>query len=176
MQLFNTNQSYGTLTIFLHWLMAILVIGMICVGLYMVSLPLSTFKFTLYGWHKAFGFLVLGLVIARLLWRLCNIIPSLSIPQWEKRTALSVHWILYGFMFALPITGWLLTSAAGFPVSFFGLFIIPNLLAPDDQLRVLFESIHHYLGFALIAIIALHTAAALKHHLIDKDDILRRML
>ena len=79
-------------------------------------------------------------------------------------------------MFALPITGWLITSAAGLPASFFGLITLPNLVAPNEELRLLFQQVHQWLGYALIAVIGLHAAAALKHHFIDKDDILRRMI
>jgi len=176
MQFTNTDNRFGVVTIFLHWLMAIIIIGLLIVGLYMVALPISYTKLKLYGWHKEYGLLILGLVIFRLLWRLININPRLSLPIWEKIAARSVHWAFYGFMFAMPITGWLITSAAGLPASFFGLFVLPNLIAPNEESRVLFEAIHKWVGYGLIVTILLHASAALKHHFIDKDDILRRML
>ncbi|KTC84848.1 cytochrome b [Legionella brunensis] len=79
-------------------------------------------------------------------------------------------------MFTLPITGWLITSAAGLSASFFGLFTLPSLIIPNEELRAIFEEIHEWLAYGLIALLALHTAAALKHHFINRDDILRRMI
>ncbi|CDZ79099.1 hypothetical protein BN59_03416 [Legionella massiliensis] len=172
----NTEDRFGVIAITLHWVIAALMIGLLIMGLYMVALPISLEKLKFYGWHKEYGFLVLALVIIRLIWRLSNITPKLDILAWEEVIARMVHWIFYGFMFALPITGWLITSAAGLPASFFGLFTLPNLIAPNEESRLLFQKIHEWLGYALIAIILLHTAAALKHHFIEKDNILRRML
>jgi cytochrome b561 len=172
----NTENRFGIVAIALHWIIALLMIGLLILGIYMVALPISLEKLKLYGWHKEYGFLVLALVIIRLLWRLINVTPDLSIPAWEALSARLVHWTFYGFMFALPITGWLLTSAAGLPASFFGLITLPTLIAPDNQLMHLFQEIHKWLGYALIVLIALHTAAALKHHFIEKDTILRRMI
>jgi cytochrome b561 len=176
MRIVNNEDHYGIVTIVLHWLMAILIIGLLALGLYMVGLPISYDKLKLYGWHKEYGLLVLALVVVRLVWRLANTTPCLLLPRLEKIAARTVHWAFYGFMFAMPVTGWLITSAAGFPASFFGLFVLPNLVAPNDELRILFEQIHEWLGYGLIATIVLHTCAALKHHFINKDDILRRML
>jgi cytochrome b561 len=176
MHIVNTKDRFGIITILLHWVIAALMIGLLILGLYMVSMPISLEKLKFYGWHKEYGFLVLGLAILRLLWRIINLTPELSLPRWEKLTARSVHWIFYGFMFALPITGWLITSAAGLPASFFGLITLPNLVAPNEELRLLFQQVHQWLGYALIAIIGLHVAAALKHHFINKDDVLRRMI
>jgi len=176
MRIFNTRDRYGIVAILLHWIIATLMIGLLILGLYMVALPISLEKLKLYGWHKEYGFLVLALAIVRILWRLTNTTPALSIPPLEEFAARSVHWIFYIFMFALPITGWLITSAAGLPASFFGLVTLPNLVSPNEELRQLFQEIHEWLGYALIAVIALHAAAAFKHHFINKDDILRRMI
>ena len=176
MQIKNTENYYGIATILLHWLMAILIIGLLALGLYMTALPISFQKLKLYGWHKEYGLLALALVIFRLVWRLTNITQRLAIPLLEKIAARSMHWLFYIFMFAMPITGWLITSAAGLPVSFFGLFLLPDLVAPNEGLRILFQEIHQWLGYGFIAAIVLHTCAALKHHFINKDDILRRML
>lgn len=172
----NTKERYGFVAIFLHWLMAILLIGLLILGIYMTDLPNSYTKLKLYGWHKEYGLLVLGLVIVRVIWRLINLTPRLSIPLWEKIAARTVHWLFYILMFAMPITGWLITSAAGLPVSFFGLFVLPNLIAPNKNLLELFEEVHEFLGYALIAIIIVHVIAALKHHFINKDDTLKRMI
>jgi cytochrome b561 len=177
MLLKNTENRFGLVAILLHWIMAILLIGLLAMGLYMVSLPIGLEKLKLYGWHKEYGFLVLALVIFRLTWRLINLTPTLSSLSWpEKIAARLVHWAFYAFMFALPISGWLMTSAAGLPASFFGLFTLPNLTAPDPVSFELFRQAHKWLGYGLILTLFLHICGALKHHFIDKDNILRRMI
>lgn len=176
MLLKNSKSRYGKIAITLHWIMAILLICLVILGLYMVNLPISLEKLKMYGWHKEYGILALMLVCLRIVWRLSNKTPSLTIPLLERIAARTVHWLFYLFMFALPISGWLITSAAGLPVSFFGLFVLPNLVSPDPQSMTLYEGIHKWLGYGLIATFILHTGAALKHHFINKDDILRRML
>lgn len=177
MQIKNTANRFGIIAILFHWVIAILIIGMLCVGLYMKQLPIGLEKLQWYGLHKEFGILILMLVIVRLTWRIINVTPSLAaLPAWEKYSARAVHYAFYFFMFAMPITGWMMTSAAGLPPSFFGLFTLPSLVAPDDHLRHLLAETHKYLAFALIATVCLHIAAALKHQLMDKDNILRRML
>ncbi|MFA5959592.1 MAG: cytochrome b [Tatlockia sp.] len=176
MQLWNSKSHFGVIAILLHWIMALLIIGLLAVGLYMVTLPIGLEKLKLYGWHKEYGFIVLALAFVRLGWRLINQTPSLSLPWIERIAARLVHWVFYAFMFAMPLTGWLITSAAGLPASFFGLFTLPNLIAPNETLRPVFETMHQWVGYALILTIFLHTSAALKHHFINKDNILRRML
>lgn len=172
----NSETRYGVIAILFHWIMAVLLIGLLVLGWYMVQLPIGLDKLKAYGWHKEYGLLALWLVILRLAWRITNITPHLTLPRWEVIAARSVHWLFYIIMFAMPITGWLLTSAAGLNASFFGLFVLPNLVAPSDTLLELFEEIHEALGYTLAAIIILHISAALKHHFINKDDILRRMI
>lgn len=173
----NTERQFGLVAIIFHWLMAVIIIGLLALGLYMTSLPNSLEKLKLYGWHKEFGLLVLMLAVLRLAWRFSNMTPLLSgLPAWERISARTVHWLFYGFMFAQPITGWLITSAAGVPPSFFGLFVLPGLVAPDKDLRRLFDHMHEWLAYGLIAVIILHVCAALKHHFYDRDEILRRML
>ena len=176
MQIINSATRFGVVAIFLHWLLALLIIGLLALGMYMVTLPINLEKLKLYGWHKEYGFLVLFLAVFRLIWRLANQLPELeALPLLEKIAARSMHWAFYVFMFAMPITGWLITSASGLPASFFGLFTLPDLVVANEQNRVLFEWVHQWLGYGLIAAISLHTAAALKHHFINKDNILRRM-
>ena len=142
----------------------------------MTDLPNGLQKLKLYGWHKAFGILVLGLALLRIIWRLSNKTPNLAIPKLELIAARLAHVGLYALMLAMPLSGWLMSSAAGLPPSFFGLFTLPSLVAPSDELRHVFGFMHQWFAYGLIALIAVHTLAALKHHFIDKDDILRRML
>ena len=174
----NTMEKYGIISQLFHWLMALLLIGLLAVGLYMVGLPIGLQKLKLYGWHKEFGILILMLVVFSLAWRTTNIHPSLpdTMPAWQKIAANGVHVLLYVLMFALPITGWMLSSASGLPVSFFGLFVMPDLVAPNEHLRAVLVQVHHWLAYGLIAGLLGHIGAALQHHFIDKDDILRRML
>ncbi len=176
MRILNNKDRYGFVAIFLHWFVALLIIGLLIMGLYMVGLPISLQKLKLYGWHKEYGLMVLGLALIRIVWRLSNMVPELSLPKIEKIAARTVHWAFYGFMFAMPISGWVITSAAGLPASFFGLFTLPDLVTPNEEIRQLFQEIHQWLGYGLIATICLHVAGALKHHFIDRDDILRRIL
>ena len=174
----NSKENYGLIAISFHWIMAIVVIGLIAMGFYMSNLENSPDKFKLYGLHKSFGGLILGLVILRLSWKLVNIAPELplNIKLWERIAAKSAHLILYFFMFAMPVSGWLMSSAAGFPVSFFGLFTLPNLVEPNDELRKFFGEAHEIMAFALIGVIVVHFMAALQHHFLKKDTVLTRML
>lgn len=151
---------------------------MLGLGLYMTSLHISLEKLKLYGWHKECGILILMLVTLRLIWRLSNITPNFptEMPHWQKLAARAVHLAFYGFMIVMPITGWLISSAAGLPVSFFGLFVLPTLIPANEHLQALFSEIHTWLAYTLIAAICAHVAAALQHHFINKDDTLRRML
>jgi cytochrome b561 len=173
----NTKDSFGIISIAIHWLMALLIIGLLVEGLYMTRISISVQKLKLYGLHKEFGVLVLMLVIVRLIWRIANTNPSLdSLIYLERLAARSMHIAFYILMFLLPITGWIISSAAGLPVSFFGLFLLPDLVHPDAYVQQLFTEIHQWLAYALILAISGHVAAALKHHFIDKDTILKRML
>jgi cytochrome b561 len=178
MQFRNTQARYGWGAVGLHWIMALLVLGMLCVGLYMVRLPVSLEKLQLYGWHKSFGVLIFILVAVRLGWRFSSIIPPLpqTLPTWQKLAAHASHAALYACLFVMPITGWLMSSAAGVPVSFFGLFLLPAPFEPNETLQFIFRWIHVLTAFGLIGLICIHVGAALQHHFIYKDNILRRML
>src|SRR5258708_25598049 len=126
----NTTNHYGVVTIFLHWLMAVLIIGLLALGVYMVDMPdvgFNIHKIKLIFLHKELGIGVLVLATVRFMWRLSNIVPRLSqIPQWQKIAARAVHLAFYGFMFAMQITGWLMSSAAGIPVTFLGWIVLPD--------------------------------------------------
>ena len=179
MQILNSANRYGIVAIWLHWIMAILLIVLLLMGLYMVRIPFSLLQLKLFGWHKELGFLVLILVVFRLAWRLINngrpYLPD-YLPYYQQIGSIMVHWSFYFFMFALPISGWLISSASALPASFFGLFIWPDLIAPNEEQRLLFSIIHQWLAYVLIITLGLHAGAALKHHFVDKNDILRRIL
>ena len=174
----NTINRYGLIAITFHWIMAIIIIGLLIIGLLMVPLPIGLKKLKWYGWHKEFGILILMLLAFRLAWVVYNINPRLpdALPWWQKWAAHTVHYAFYGLMFILPVTGWMISSSAGLPVSFFGLFTLPDLVVPNEANRLLLTEIHKWLSYALIAALLGHIGAALQHHFINKDDILRRML
>jgi len=177
----NTEDRYGAVAIVLHWSMALLIIGLAALGLYMVTIPdagFNTKKITLILYHKEFGLLALVLFALRLGWRVTQVLPKLAehLPDWQMIAARFVHLCFYGLMFALPITGWLMSSAAGIPVSFFGFFTLPDFTHRSDYLFARLIDIHKWLGYALILLIAVHVGAALRHHFLLKDDTLRRML
>jgi cytochrome b561 len=177
----NTEQRYGAVAVLFHWLMALLLVALIASGLYMVSLPDVGFdskKITLILYHKALGILALVLFAMRLAWRLVNVLPGLvaTLPDWQKVIARFVHLCFYGLMFMLPMTGWLMSSAAAIPVSFLGLFDLPDLISHDEYLFQTLIIVHRWLGYALIALIVVHVAAALRHHFLFKDETLKKML
>jgi cytochrome b561 len=177
----NTQDRYGTAAVILHWLMAVLLTGLAVLGLYMVRLPdvgFDTKKITLILYHKDFGMLALALAALRLAWRVGNALPRLveHLPEWQIVVARFVHLSFYALMFALPVSGWLMSSAGGFPVSFLGLFYLPDLIGRDEYLFEVFIAVHRWLGYGLVALIGLHAGAALTHHFIFKDDTLRKML
>lgn len=178
MQLTNTSLRYGLVAILFHWLMAVMMIALVVIGLWMTRMPISLLKLKLFGWHKEYGMLILFLVMLRIVWRIGNIVPLLpsTLPRWQKCAAHLVHWLFYILMIALPITGWLLTSASGLPVSLFGFVVLPDLVSSNESLRLLLIMIHQWLSYLLIFIFFAHVGAALKHHFINKDDILRRIL
>lgn len=165
----------------LHWLMAIVLAALVVLGLYMVSLPdvgFDTRKIVLILYHKQLGMAALALALLRLGWRVGHALPALveTLPGWQQVTARVVHLCLYALMLALPVSGWLMSSAAGFPMSFLGVFDLPDLISQNDyHFRALVE-IHKWLGYALIALTVMHAGAALMHHFMFQDETLKKML
>jgi cytochrome b561 len=181
MRVANSGQRYGAVAIALHWLMALLLIVLLAWGLYMVRLPdvgFDTRKIGLIIYHKEAGMLALVLALLRVGWRARQALPALveTLPDWQKVIARLVHLCLYALLLALPVSGWLMSSAAGFPVSFLGLFDLPDLVPADDLLFRAFVLAHRWLAYALIALTALHAGAALRHHFVQRDDTLNKML
>ena len=168
---------YTPTAIGLHWLMAVLILGNFSVGFYMADLPLSPTKLQIYSWHKWAGVTAFLLVLFRILWRLTHQPPPLPtrMPRWQQRAAHGGHALLYLLMVAIPLTGWLMSSAKGFQTVYFGVLPIPDLLAKDKELGNLLREVHATLNFLMIAIVVGHVGAALKHHFIDRDDIMTRM-
>lgn len=162
----------------IHWLMAVLLFGLLALGFYMKDLPLSPEKLQYYSWHKWAGVAAFLLVFVRLAWRVGHRPPALpdSMPKPMQLVAHAGHLTIYLLMIAIPLTGWLMSSAKGFQTVWFGVLPIPDLLGKDKELGDLLALVHKSLNFLFIAALAGHIGAALKHHFIDKDDILTRML
>ena len=161
----------------LHWLMALLLIGLLALGFYMQDLPLSPEKLQLYAWHKWAGVSAFLLVLLRLSWRLAHTPPPLpaSMPRTMQLAAHAGHLLLYVLMLAIPLTGWLMSSAKGFQTVWFGVLPIPDLIGKDKATGELLALVHKSLNLLFVAVILGHVAAALKHHFIDKDGLLDRM-
>jgi cytochrome b561 len=162
----------------LHWLMAVLFFGLLGLGFYMQGLPFSPDKLKYYSWHKWLGVIVFLLALVRLAWRVTHKPPALpsSMPRLMQVAAHAGHHMLYLLMFAIPLSGWLMSSAKGFQTVWFGVLPIPDLLEKDKMLGDLLQTVHVSSNFLFIAVLVGHIGAALKHHFIDKDDILTRML
>jgi cytochrome b561 len=176
------NQSspnrYGAVAQGFHWLIAGLIVTQFTLALLADDLPLGAHKLALLARHKSFGMTVLMLAVLRLIWRLFNRPPQL--PSGMSKTGMilarGTHIAFYVLLFAMPLTGWTMSSAKNYPVSWFGRFTWPNLISPNERAFELLRSTHHLLGDALFAIAILHIFAALKHHFWNKDDVLVRML
>lgn len=170
--------TYTKTAILLHWLIALSIAIVFSVGIYMHELPLSPHKLQIYAYHKWAGITIFLLVLFRLVWRYLYSPPPLpeTMLQWEKHIAYLVHFILYFLMLAIPMSGWLMSSAAGFPVILFGIIPLPDLVAKNKELADLFKIIHFFLNMSLLLLVFLHIAAAVKHHFMVKDDVLVQML
>jgi len=179
MGLRNSALRFGAVAKLFHWVMAVLLIGLLALGMYMHELPLSPEKFELYALHKSFGITALLLVLLRLGWRAADRPPGPApgVPTQTAKLAAAAHWALYGCMLALPLTGWAMAAASGTPVDYFNTgLLLPNPVEAGDDLRITFRILHDLVGKLLMALIAVHIGAALKHHFADKDATLRRML
>jgi len=178
MSIKNTQHSYGVVAKTFHWLIFLIIAGLLTAGFIMTDMANGPDKFKIIGLHKSFGITVLTLAVLRLLWKSANTAPVLPamLNVWEKYAAHAGHALLYVLMFAMPLSGWIMSSASGFPVSVFGLFTLPNLVAPDKELKHNMVELHSILAWVLIVMVSLHVLAALLHHYYYKNDVLRRML
>jgi len=181
MNIFNTAERYGAVAITLHWIIALWLGGLVAMGLYMVGLPdvgFDKLKITLILYHKELGLAALVAATIRLAWRMTSKLPALvsTLPYWQKVAARLVHLAFYGLMFALPVSGLLMSSAAAIPVSAFGMFDLPDLVAPSEAMFRRLIDVHRWLGYALLLLIGLHAGAALMHHFVKRDDTLQKML
>ena len=166
----------------MHWLLAMAILGLFGVGLYMADLPFSPTRLKLYNWHKWAGITILTLSVLRLLWRATHKPPALptsiegAMPAWQVRAYHATHTVMYALFFAVPLMGWAYSSAAGFPIVVFGVLPLPDFVPASKELAEMLKPLHGLLAWALAGLVGLHVAAALKHHFIDKDGLLARML
>ena len=172
------SSRYGAVAQGAHWLVVLLVAALFGIAWYMTDLPLGPEKIETYNLHKSIGVLVLAIMLLRLLWRRISPPPPLpaDMAAWERRAAQASHALLYALLLIQPVIGIVHAWSANFPVVVFGLFTLPRLTGPSEALKTILEAAHHWVGWALLALIALHVAAALRHHFVLRDDVLRRML
>jgi len=174
----NTSKQFGIIAKSFHWITALIIISILALGLYMRDMDTSPLKFKLFFWHKSIGITILALIALRLIWRFINIKPAplANHKAWEKKLTKIIHTLLYVCLFTMPLTGWMMSSAKGFSVSVFGWFTLPDLIEENKELGHLLHNAHNYAGDILIICIILHFGGAIKHHIIDKDSTLRRIL
>lgn len=170
-------ERYGNVAVLFHWVVALLIVAAFPLGLYMVGLPFSPAKLKYYSWHKWLGVTVFALAAARLLWRATHKppVPLPGQPRWQLAAAHGTHVLLYLLMLAIPLSGWLYSSAAGVPTVYLGLWQLPDLLPKDEGLKVALKLVHQWLGYVLATLVLLHVVAALKHSIVDRDGTLGRM-
>ncbi len=172
------DPRYDRVAILLHWLVAALIIAAFALGVVMVDIPgLTPTKLKYFSWHKWLGVTVLLLAALRLLWRLRHGAPrSLEMPAWQRRAAVLVHGLLYLLMFAVPLSGYFYSLAAGVPVVYLGLLPLPEFIGADPVLKPQLKQLHLALVYTMLAIVIIHVLAVLKHQLLDRDGLMRRML
>lgn len=171
------NQRYSNTSIVLHWLIAILIVIAFILGNIMSDMKFSPTKLQYYSYHKWLGVTILGLVAIRLITRLFNKAPPYpdSMGKIQKKMASAMHILLYVLMFAVPLSGYFYTLAAGYPVVYLGLFQLPVLIGPQPEIKESLKDLHEILNNIMLALVLLHVAAALKHQFLDKDGLLQRM-
>ena len=172
-----TPTSYNHTAIALHWLIAALIVCAFTLGWVMTELAFSPLKLRMFNWHKWVGISILALAAIRTLWRLTHPAPAmLPMPAWQRVAAHSLHGLLYLAMFCMPLSGWAYSNASGYPIVYLGLIPLPDLVAKNRELADALHEVHETIGWILAVAIGLHVAAALKHHWVERDATLQRML
>ena len=172
------NDRYTRTAVTLHWLIALLISAALPLGLYMHDLPLSPHKLRMYSYHKWIGVTVFLFSVIRLTWRATHRPPPMpeTMRNWEKIVAESVHFLLYALIFIIPISGWLMSSAMGFQTVWFGVLPLPDLVGKNKVLADQLHEVHENLNYGMLLLLLAHVGGALKHHFIERDDVLVRML
>lgn len=172
------TDRYTRTAVTLHWLVALLIFVAFPLGYYMHDLPLTPHKLRMYSYHKWIGVTVFALAVIRVYWRATHRPPALpeSMPNWERFAALATHYTFYFLIFAVPVSGWLMSSALGFQTVWFGVLPLPDLVGKNKELADLLHEVHEALNLVMAALVLGHIGASLKHHFIDRDDVLVRMM
>ena len=172
------TDQYTRTAVTLHWLIALLIFAAFPLGLYMHDLPLSPYKLHMYSYHKWIGVTVFLLAVIRLTWRTTHRPPAMpdTMQNWEKFAAESVHYLLYVLIFAVPVSGWLMSSSMGFQTVWLGVLPLPDLVGKNKELADVLHEVHEMLNYLMLGLVFAHVGAALKHHFIERDDILIRMV
>lgn len=173
------NSDYNLGAKIFHWGVGIGVLALIPFGYYMEHLDPAPFKYELYGLHKSFGMLLLAVMTGRIIWRViyCAPAPDKSLKKWEYILSRTVHWILYAALLAMPLAGWMMTSAGQYSNNFFGLFDIPHLVGEKNStLQNIAHQTHSILSYVILGALALHLAGAFKHYTIDQNQIIHKMM
>jgi cytochrome b561 len=169
---------YSSLAIVLHWLSALMIFAAIGIAWSFDDMPLSPRKLEMISWHKWVGITILGLTALRLFWRTSHRPPALpaNMPAWQKWAAHGTHGALYILLVLIPLSGWAMSCAKGYPVVYLGLVELPCLVNKDLELGKSLREAHEWLNITLLVLLAAHLGAALKHHLLDRDNTLSKML
>lgn len=178
MNLKNDSLRYGVVAQLFHWGIVALIVLQFALANKAEAFPLGAAKLATLAQHKSIGITILALALLRLLWRLLGPTPALpeTSSRWRNFAAYATHFVLYALLIAIPILGWLMSSARNFPVSWFGLITLPDFVEPGETAFDFFHQAHEIAAKTLFVLALLHVAAALKHHFIDRDNVLRRML
>jgi len=186
MQLKNTSNRYGGVAQTLHWLIVALIITQWVLaqlaeaaGHDKAAHPAAALhQLALLARHKSVGLTIFALAIVRLVWRFVSPPPPMpnTMPRWQVMAAKLTHFAFYALLLLLPISGLVMSAASNYPVSYFGWFTIPNIVAPDEALKDIMKERHEMLFDILMVVAVVHVIAALKHHFVDRDGVLRRML
>jgi cytochrome b561 len=180
MQMRNSSSAWGWLSILLHWLAASLIIFLLVHGWWMTHMTARADRVANYSWHAAVGYDVLVLIVLRLLWRWMNPVPELprDLTRWERIAASASHFSLYVLMFVATLSGWALagTGRRSYTQDAFGLNFPLIYQSQDPFMHGLLEDTHKILAYALGALVVVHLLAALRHHFIKRNDILKRMV
>jgi cytochrome b561 len=171
------ESHYTRTAVGLHWLIAALITCSFTFGWIMTDMDISPLKLKMFNWHKWVGITILGLAMARIVWRLTHKAPAMvAMSRWQHAAAHALHGVLYLLLLAMPLSGWIYSNAAGYPIVYLSLWRLPNLVEKNKELANAWVQVHGSLAFLLALCVAVHLLAALVHHFWHRDDTLRRML